>query len=119
MSFSLFRSIHDLHQLKKAYPLRRSRPALSMNYTMYYICEVRLENFDLSHVPVYIMDEEMLSLYAVYMATLGNREDLFPGSGYVDKYTKPPTTYDIPPSALEDETFGSHFWRYCSYGLCK
>ena len=92
---------------------------MSMNYTMYYICEVRLENFDLSHVPVYIMDEETLSLYAVYMATLGNREDLFPGSGYVDKYTKPPTTYDIPPSALEDETFGSHFWRYCSYGLCK
>ena len=61
----------------------------------YYICKVKLENFDLSHVPVYIMDEETLSLYAVYMATLGNREDLFPGSGYVDKYTKPPTTYDI------------------------
>ena len=80
---------------------------MSMNYTMYYICEVRLENFDLSHVPVYIMDEETLSLYAVYMATLGNREDLFPGSGYVDKYTKPPTTYDIPPSALEDETFAA------------
>ena len=73
----------------------------------YYICKVKLENFDLSHVPVYIMDEETLSLYAVYMATLGNREDLFPGSGYVDKYTKPPATYDIPPSALEDETFAA------------
>ena len=73
----------------------------------YYICNVKLENFDLSHVPVYIMDEETLSLYAVYMATLGNREDLFPGSGYVDKYTNPPTTYDIPPSALEDETFAA------------
>ena len=73
----------------------------------YYICKVKLENFDLSHVPVYIMDEETLSLYAVYMATLGNREDLFPGSGYVDKYTKPPITYDIPPSALEDETFAA------------
>ena len=73
----------------------------------YYICKVKLENFDLSHVPVYIMDEETLSLYAVYMETLGNREDLFPGSGYVDKYTKPPTTYDIPPSALEDETFAA------------
>ena len=68
---------------------------------------MKLENFDLSHVPVYIMDEETLSLYAVYMATLGNREDLFPSSGYVDKYTKPPTTYDIPPSALEDETFAA------------
>ena len=32
---------------------------------------------------------------------------MFPGSGYVDKYTKPPTTYDIPPSALEDETFAA------------
>ena len=73
----------------------------------YYICKVKLENFNLSHVPVYIMDEETLSLYAVYMATLGNREDLFPGSGYVDKYTKPSTTYDIPPSALEDETFAA------------
>lgn len=73
----------------------------------YYICKVKLENFDLSHVPVYIMDEETLSLYAVYMATLGNREDLFPGSGYVDKYTKPPTTYDIPSSAMEDETFAA------------
>jgi len=29
----------------------------------YYICNVKLENFDLSHVPVYIMDEETLSLY--------------------------------------------------------
>ena len=46
----------------------------------YYICKVKLENFDLSHVPVYIMDEETLSLYAVY---------------------------DIPPSALEDETFAA------------
>ena len=68
---------------------------------------MKLENFDLSHVPVYIMDEETLSLYAVYMATLGNREDLFPGSGYVNKYIKPPTTYDIPSSALEDETFAA------------
>ena len=25
----------------------------------------------------------------------------------MDKYTKPPTTYDIPPSALEDETFAA------------
>ena len=35
----------------------------------YYICKVKLENFDLSHVPVYIMDEETLSLYAVYTPT--------------------------------------------------
>ena len=73
----------------------------------YYICTVTLENFDLSHLPVYIMNEDQLSMYSAYMSTLGNREDLFPGSGYVDKYTKPPTTYDIPPSALEDETFAA------------
>ena len=73
----------------------------------YYICNVKLENFDLSHVPVYIMGEETLSLYATYMSTLGNREDLFPSSSYVTKYTNPPATYDIPASALEDETFAA------------
>ena len=73
----------------------------------YYICNVKLENFDLSHVPVYIMGEETLSLYAAYMSTLGNREDLFPTSSYVEKYTNPPQTYDIPASALEDETFAA------------
>lgn len=73
----------------------------------YYICNVKLENFDLSHVPVYIMGEEILSLYATYMATLGNREDLFPSSSYVGKYTNPPATYDIPAAALEDETFAA------------
>ena len=45
----------------------------------YYICNVTLENFDLSHLPVYLMDEEQLSLYAAYMSTLGNRPDLFGG----------------------------------------
>lgn len=44
----------------------------------YYICNVKLENFDMSHLPVYIMGEEQMSLYAVYMHTLGNRPDLFP-----------------------------------------
>ena len=59
----------------------------------YYICTVTLENFNLSHLPVYIMGEETLSRYALYMATLGNRPDLFPSSPYVGKYTnKPPGT---------------------------
>ena len=79
---------------------------VQMPYT-YYICNVKLENFDLSHVPVYIMGEETLSLYATYMSTLGNREDLFPSSSYVGKYTNPPATYDIPASALEAETFAA------------
>ena len=30
----------------------------------YYICTVTLENFDLSHVPVYVVSEEQLSRYA-------------------------------------------------------
>ena len=51
----------------------------------YYICTVTLENFNLSHVPVYIMSEEQLGMYATYMATLGNRPDLFPGPGYIGK----------------------------------
>ena len=33
----------------------------------YYICNVKLENFNLSHVPVYIMSQEQLSMYATYM----------------------------------------------------
>ena len=73
----------------------------------YYICTVELENYDLSHIPVEIMGEDTLSMYATYMGTLGNREDLFPDSGYVSKYTDPPEIYEIPPSALEDETFAA------------
>ncbi|MFR1476765.1 MAG: CD1108 family mobile element protein [Hydrogeniiclostridium mannosilyticum] len=72
----------------------------------YYICTVTLENFNLSHVPVYIMSEEQFGMYATYMATLGNRPDLFPGSGYIGKYVEGSyTDYDIPPEALDDEVF--------------
>ena len=74
----------------------------------YYICTVTLENFNLSHVPVYIMSEEQLGMYATYMATLGNRPDLFPGSGYIGKYVEGSyTDYDIPPEALDDEAFAA------------
>ena len=72
----------------------------------YYILNVDLENFDLSHVPVYVMGEETLSLYAVYMSSLGNRPDLFPQSGYISKYYEnPPDEYEIPPEQLNDEKF--------------
>ena len=69
---------------------------------------VKLENFDLSHVPVYVMDEETLGRYAIYMATLGNRPDLFPDSDYIrqmliEGYTK----YDLPPEALENTRFAA------------
>jgi len=73
----------------------------------YYILHVDLENFDLSHVPVYIMGEEQLSLYALYMSSLGNRPDLFPQSGYISKYYEnPPADYEVPDALLNsDEKF--------------
>ena len=74
----------------------------------YYICTVELENFDLSHIPVYIMDEETLSKYALYMSVLGNKPELFGDSEYIPKYiTNRPEGYEIPPSAMEDETFAA------------
>ena len=80
---------------------------VEVSYT-YYICTVTLENFNLSHVPVYVMGEDTLSMYAVYMSTLGNRSDLFPDSDYVDKYiTNPPEEYTIPAEYLSDERFAT------------
>lgn len=47
-------------------------------------------------------------MYAVYMSTLGNRPDLFPHSAYPNASTlREPTYYEIPPEALEDETFAA------------
>ena len=59
---------------------------MEVPYT-YYICNVKLENFDMSHLPIYIMGEEQMSLYAVYMHTLGNRPDLFPNRIYPNAST--------------------------------
>lgn len=74
----------------------------------YYICYVKLENFNLSHVPVYIMSEEQLSMYATYMSTVGNRPDLFPDSFYVDAYINTEyEEYEIPASALSDPQFAA------------
>ena len=74
----------------------------------YYICYVTLENFNLSHVPVYIMSQDELSMYATYMSGLGNREDLFPNSDYVDKYiTNPPDEYTVNPAYLSDAKFAT------------
>ena len=72
----------------------------------YYICNVKLENFDLSHLPIYILTEEQMGFYAAYMQTLGNRPDLFPNGSYPHASTpKEPTYYEIPPEALKDEAF--------------
>ena len=76
-------------------------------YYDYYICTVTLEKFNLSHLPVYLMGEETLSRYALYMATLGNRPDLFPSSPYVGKYTNKPPAHEISEDYLADETFAA------------
>ena len=74
----------------------------------YYICNVKLENFDLSHLPVYFLDEDKLGMYAAYMATLGNRPDLFPTDQYPNAAGKQDfMDYDVPPEALEDATFAA------------
>lgn len=74
----------------------------------YCICTVTLENFDLSHLPVYLLRENQLGLYAGYMATFGNRPDLFPQGEYPGVAGRQPfTDYDIPPEALADEQFAA------------
>ncbi len=54
------------------------------------------------------MSQDQLSMYATYMSVLGNREDLFGDSPYVDKYiTNPPADYDVNPEYLNDEKFAT------------
>ncbi|MPM03615.1 hypothetical protein SDC9_49882 [bioreactor metagenome] len=72
----------------------------------YYICNVTLHNENLSHLPLYIMSEEKVGMYAIYMSTLGNRPDLFtgyPNASTLEEYPK----YDIPEEYLADETFAA------------
>lgn len=58
------------------------------------------------------MNEDQLSMYSAYMSTLGNREDLFPGSGYVDKYIEnPPDDYTVNAEYLTDEKFSNSHRR--------
>ena len=72
------------------------------------VCTVTLENIDLSHLPVELVGERGLSLYATYMSTLGNRPDLFPSSEYVNMYIEnPPTAWKIPAVYLSDERFAT------------
>lgn len=74
----------------------------------YYICHVKLENFDLSRLPVYFLDEDRLGLYGGYMATLGNRPDLFPTDQYPNAAGREDfNDYDVPPEALADAQFAA------------
>ncbi len=74
----------------------------------YYICNVKLENFDLSHLPVYLLSEDQLSAYSVYMSNQGNRPDLFPTDQFPNASQRQDyLDYDVPPEALEDEVFAA------------
>lgn len=74
----------------------------------YYICNVTLDNADLSHLPVEFLDEDKLHMYATYMATYGNRPDLFPTGEYPNASEREDyLDYDVPPEALEDGTFAA------------
>ena len=88
----------------------------------YYICHVKLENFDLSHLPIYILTEEQMGFYAAYMQTLGNRPDLFPNGSYPHASTpKEPTYYEIPPGGAKGRSLCRHDCRggkVCGLSLC-
>lgn len=74
----------------------------------YYICYVTLENFDMSRLSAYLLNEEQLALYAGYMATFGNRPDLFPQGEYPGVIGRGDyIDYDVPPEALADEQFAA------------
>ena len=42
-------------------------------------CTVTLENFDLSHLPVYLLTEDKLSMYSLYMAKMCIRDSVRDG----------------------------------------
>ncbi len=70
----------------------------------YRICTVKLDNFNLSHLPFYVLSREGVGRYAMYISVLGNREDLFRGNPYASTLREP-GEHDIPEEYLEDETF--------------
>lgn len=70
----------------------------------YTICNVKLENKDLSHLPVVSMSHHTMGMYALYMASHGNMEGIFHGPHAVP--LKDPMLYDIPQETLDaDPTF--------------
>lgn len=70
----------------------------------YRICNVALDNFNLSHLPFYVLSREGVGRYAMYISVLGMREDLFRGNPYASTLREP-GEYDIPAGVMEDETF--------------
>ena len=82
----------------------------------YYICTVKLENFNLSHVPVYIMSWDQLS-FTPCIYGYSEPPDLFGGSEYIGK-PLPPTMKNANTEALEDAQFAAiirEAEKYLSY----
>lgn len=71
----------------------------------YTICHVTLVNNNLSHLPFYVLSRPQISMYALYMSTLGNMPDLFAGNPYASTL-RDPMEYEVPEELLaSDETF--------------
>ena len=67
---------------------------------VYTICNVKLENRDLSHTPVISMSHHTMGMYALYMATHGNMEGIFAGNPHAVPL-RDPYIYDIPQETLD------------------
>ena len=81
----------------------------------YTICEVRLENKNLSHLPVVSMSHHIMGMYALYMASHGNMEGIFSGNPYAVPL-RDPTLYDIPQETLDaDPAFATLMEEACKY----
>ena len=73
----------------------------------YSICNVRLENKNLSHLPVISMSHHTMGMYALYMASHGNMEGIFSGNPYAVPL-RDPMLYDIPQETLDaDPSFAT------------
>lgn len=100
--------VRETRYRRQSYTGADGSPQVRLVPYSYYICTVTLENANLSHLPVYMMSTDQLSRYALYMASLGNRPDLFPTSEYVDKYiTNPPAPHEVPEAYLADPAFAA------------
>lgn len=77
---------------------------IQVPYT-YTICYVTLVNNNLSHLPFYVLSRPQISMYALYMSTLGNMPDLFAGNPYASTL-RDPMEYEVPEELLAaDESF--------------
>lgn len=66
-------------------------------------CYVKLTNVNLSHLPMFIMENDQVGMYAVYTSTFGSRPDLFGGvaPSYVD--------HDVSGKYLNDDVFAAMY----------